>query len=80
MSVPDDWAIMSIEEADASLTAPGAMFEMSQEVVRGRPTAVWKNALPTTRHAVEQMRAFEDREYAVYGDERISYAGLLRAI
>ena len=80
MSDAGTWAVMSIEEADARLTAPGSYFEISDAVVLGRPMKIWANALPSFAAGVEQMRQYEDREYAVYGDERVSYAGLLRAI
>lgn len=70
---------MSISDADAVLTAPGSLFETDEILVRGRPTRVWKNAISNFAEVVEVLRGYEYREFAVYGDERIGYAGLLRA-
>ena len=44
--LPATWPAMSLAEAEAALTAPGAPFEMETVVIRGVPTRVWKNALP----------------------------------
>jgi len=38
------WPVMSIAEAHARLTAPGAPFETETCVIRGVTTTVWKRA------------------------------------
>ena len=74
------WPVLSIAMADAVLTAAGSPFETAETVVCGRPATVWKHALPTLAHAVAHLRQYEALTFAVYGEERIGYAGLLRAI
>ncbi len=63
----------TLEEATAALTAPGAMFEVSEEVIRGIPTRVWKNAPPTLRSVLELSRGHGDATFLVYEDERITF-------
>jgi long-chain acyl-CoA synthetase len=71
---------MSIAEAHALLTAPGARFEMDELVIRGVPTRVFKNAPPTLRHVFATARGFgSSRTFIVYEDERTSYEAFARA-
>jgi len=70
---------MSIEEAHARLTAPGARFEMETVDIRGVPTRVWKNAPGTLRDVFAQLDGYSARDCLVYGNERLSYAGFIRA-
>jgi long-chain acyl-CoA synthetase len=70
---------MSIEEAHARLTAPGARFEMQTVAIRGVPTRVWKNAPGTLRDVFEQLDGYSARDCLVYGAERLSYTGFIRA-
>lgn len=67
------WPAMSIAEAHARLTAPGAPFETETRVVRGIPTTVWKNAPPTLRDLFLIAAAWGDKTFVVYEDERVSY-------
>ncbi|MFC3071437.1 class I adenylate-forming enzyme family protein [Phenylobacterium soli] len=76
---PKSWPVMSIAEAHARLTAPGAPFEIEEKVIRGIRTKVWKNAPPTLRHVFENGRAFGEREFMVYEDDRATYEGFGRA-
>ena len=70
---------MSIAEAHAQLTAPGARFEIEEKVIRGIPTRVWKNAPPTLRDVFLNGRGFGDRELMVYEDDRVTYEAFARA-
>lgn len=65
---------MSLEEADAKLTAPGQMFEMSDEVIRGVPIRAWKNAPAVLGDVVELSRGHGDATFLVYEDERMSFS------
>ena len=65
---------MSIEEANAALTAPGQIFEMEVVDIRGVPTRTWKNAPPTLRSVFDMSAAHGDATFMVYEDERISFA------
>ncbi len=80
VSTPAAWPAMSIAEAHAVLTAPGAPFEMEEVVIRGLPTRTWKNAPATLRDVVVQGRAFGDRVFLVYEDERIDFEAFYRAV
>lgn len=74
------WPAVTLEEAQAVLCAPGALFEMEDIVVRGISMRGWKNQAPTltelARHAREQ---FGDRELVIFEDERVTYEGFFRA-
>jgi len=71
---------MSIAEAHAILTAPGARFEVEDVVIRGVPTKVFKNCPPTLRAVFDTAQSFgPDRTFIVYEDERASYRAFARA-
>jgi long-chain acyl-CoA synthetase len=65
---------MSLEEATALLTAPGAPYELMPCSVRGQALRCWKNVPATVRELVLQTRGHGDRVYLVYEDERLTYA------
>ena len=65
---------MSLQEATAQLTAPGAPYELASSTVRGQPLRFWKNVPATLRELVLQSRQHGDRVYLVYEDERLDYA------
>ena len=73
------WPAMSIAEATAQLTAPGTRLEMETVNIRGIPTRVWKNAPPSNREVFLAGRAFGDREFLVYEDDRCTYETFARA-
>src|SRR5690349_1024530 len=73
------WPALSLEEAHAHLTAPGAAFETAEITVRGVPMRVWKHVPATAAEAFARARAFGPREFLVYGCERVSYEGFARA-
>jgi long-chain acyl-CoA synthetase len=59
----------SLEEVTASLTAPGAMFEMEDVTVRGVPMRAWKHAPRTLRDILQLSVAHGDAEFIVYDGE-----------
>src|SRR5690349_11573173 len=73
------WPALSLAEAHARLTAPGAAFETAETTVRGVRMAVWKHVPATVAEAFLKARAHGDREFLVYQDERITYEGFARA-
>ncbi len=78
---PAGWPVMTREQVKAALCAPGMPFEMDMVSVEGLPTRVWKNALPTLAVLAEHAKtAFSDREFVIYEDERITYAGWYSAV
>ncbi|HEY0105935.1 MAG TPA: class I adenylate-forming enzyme family protein [Rhizomicrobium sp.] len=70
---------MSIADAHAALTAPGARFETEIIDIRGIATKVWKNAPPTNREVFLAGRMYGGREFLVYEDDRCTFEGFARA-
>jgi long-chain acyl-CoA synthetase len=73
------WPVMSIAEAHAMLTAPGARFEIEELPIRGIMTKVWKNAPPTLRDIFLNGRAFPEREFLVYENDRATFDAFAKA-
>jgi long-chain acyl-CoA synthetase len=76
---PKNWPALSLEDAHARLTAPGAAFEIAKATVRGVTMPVWKNVPATAAQAFAQARRHGAQEFLVYGEERVSYDGFARA-
>ena len=74
------WPAMTMDEAKATLCAPDAPFEIETVTIRGIPTRVWKNAIPTLAALVEAGRAHGARTFVVYEDERVSFDAWHRAV
>ena len=72
--MPSDVPSMSIAEANATLTAPGQMFEMEERDIRGVPTRTWKNAPANLRTVLDMSLAHGDKTFLVYEDERTTFA------
>jgi acyl-CoA synthetase (AMP-forming)/AMP-acid ligase II len=64
---------MSLTEATATLTAPGQMFEVGEQVIGGIPTRFWKLAPPSLRAVLELSRGHGDQTFLVYEDERTTF-------
>jgi acyl-CoA synthetase (AMP-forming)/AMP-acid ligase II len=62
------------DEILARLTAPGGPFEIAYEDVLGARLPVIKNRPRSLRELLERSRAHGDKEYAVLGERRLSYA------
>jgi len=62
-----------IDEITASLTAPGALFEIEEVEIGGITTKTWKLAPPSLAAVLEMSRAHGDKEFLVYEDERMSF-------
>ncbi|MDQ3145644.1 MAG: acyl--CoA ligase [Actinomycetota bacterium] len=69
----------TLAEVHAQLTAPGAMFEMGEDVVRGVSTRVWRNTAPSLAAVLESSRERGERPFLVYEDERLSFDEHYRA-
>ncbi|UTP40124.1 acyl--CoA ligase [Phenylobacterium sp. LH3H17] len=74
-----DWPVMSIAQAHAALTARGSRFEIEDLPIRGVVTHTWKNAPPTLRDVFVNGRAFKDREFLVYENDRATFEAFARA-
>ena len=79
IQLPPEWPALSLAQARAALTAPGAKFEMDEVSIDGRLTRIWKNAPPSLPWLLAATRAFGDKVFTVYEDERVSYDANHRA-
>ena len=69
-----------LNKAWAELTATGAPFEVVEVEVRGAKIKTFKNAPPNVRALWVSTAAFAERDYLIYGDERITYAEAHRQV
>jgi long-chain acyl-CoA synthetase len=74
----NDVPSITIGEANATLTAPGQMFEMEELVIRDVPTRTWKNAPTSLRTVLDLSLGHGDATFLVYEDERTTFAGHYR--
>ncbi len=77
---PAGWPAMTREQVKAALCAPGMPFEMETVTIEGIPTRVWKNALPNLAALAESTKAFGEREFVVFDDERVTYSAWYKAV
>jgi len=69
-----------LNRAWGELTAPGAPFEIVTQEVQGAPIRTFKNAPPNVRFLWLSTAQFAERDYLVYGDERITYGEAHRQV
>ena len=69
-----------LNTAWAELTGPGAPMEVVEIEVRGAPAKMFKNSPPTVRDLWLSTVAFAERDYLVFGDERITYGEAHRQV
>jgi long-chain acyl-CoA synthetase len=69
-----------LEEVWNELTGPGAQFEIAEVVVRGNPMRTYVNAPASLRDVWLASRAFAERDYLVYHDERITFTEAHRQV
>src|SRR4029453_1973840 len=62
------------EEAIATLTAPGAPFEIVPMTIDGVPMRVYSKAPASMRDVFLATAQFGDRPFLVYNEERYTYA------
>src|SRR3546814_8526782 len=80
VSLDPAWPKISIAEANAALTAPGARFEMETVLVGGIATRVWKNAPHDLGALLDLSRTHGERLFTILDDERITYEANYREI
>ena len=73
------WPKMSLADATAALTAPGARFEMDTAEIGGIPTRVWKNAPHDLGVLLDLSRTHGERLFTILDDERVSFEANYRA-
>lgn len=74
------WPAMSIAQANAKLAEPGTPLAVSEGVINGIRMKYYPEAPPTIRYMVEASKAFGDRTFLVYEDERASYLAHYKAV
>jgi long-chain acyl-CoA synthetase len=74
-----NWPAVSLDEANRILTAPGAPFEMETINVAGRPVRVYRKAHRDLRAIFESSRAWSERTFVVFENERLSFQDHYRA-
>ena len=77
--IPDGWPARSVAQVQDQLCAPGMPFEMELAEIRGVPTRVWKNAMPSLAALARHGRTHGDATFLIYEDERVSFDGWFRA-
>ncbi|MEN2785244.1 class I adenylate-forming enzyme family protein [Sphingomonas qilianensis] len=80
VTLDPSWPALSLADAEALLTAPGAKFEMETITLRGVPTRVWKNAPPSLAWLAQAARAHGARVFTIYEDERVTFEAQYRAV
>ncbi|QIO34989.1 class I adenylate-forming enzyme family protein [Bradyrhizobium sp. 1(2017)] len=75
-----DWPAVSLDETYRILSAPGAPFEMETIDVAGRPVRVYKKAHRDLRAIFEASKAWGDRTFLVFEDERLTFTEHYRAV
>ena len=70
----NDTPSVSLTEANATLTAPGQMFEMEELDIRGVLTRTWKHGPPSLRTVLDMSVAHGDATFLVHEDERTTFA------
>ena len=76
----DVGAVPTRAEVVATLTAPGAPFEMEEVVVRGVPVRTWKSAPASLRAVFELSALHGDKDFLVYEDERVTFEQSYRIV
>jgi long-chain acyl-CoA synthetase len=64
----------------AALTAPGALFEIHDEPVRGVTMPAFRRRLRSLRAMIEASIRYGDRTYIVDGETRLTFAAHLAAV
>jgi long-chain acyl-CoA synthetase len=79
--LPQNWPALPIAAANALLAGPGSPVELEDRVINGVALKVYKNAPPTIPSILHLANAqFPERTYLVYENERVTFAGLYRAV
>ena len=73
------WPRVSLAEATAALTAPGAPFEMADVLIDGRMTRTWRNAPSDLGALLDLSRTHGERLFTILEGERITYEANWRA-
>ncbi|MDB5451517.1 MAG: AMP-dependent synthetase and ligase, partial [Caulobacteraceae bacterium] len=76
---PAAWPVVTMDEAQEILTAPGAPFEMRVERIDGQDMRVYVKALANLRDLFDLSLAHGERDFMRFDDERLTFADHWRA-
>ncbi len=80
-ALPDNWPVMTIEQANAALAASESPLKLGDAVVDGVPMKVYVNAPPTIASILQFADASHpEREFLIYQDERVTFGAFARAV
>ena len=79
IALDPSWPKVSLAEATAALTAPGAKFEMETVTIRGIPTRTWKYAPHDLGQLFDLSRTHGERLFTILDDERVTFEANYRA-
>ncbi|AKM07719.1 class I adenylate-forming enzyme family protein [Pelagerythrobacter marensis] len=80
MTADRSWPACTIAEAEAALTAPGAPWEMRSEAIGGRTLRTYVHGPRDMRRVIDDSRAYGDREFLIYREERVTFEAHWRAV
>ena len=80
MAAEATFPVMSIDQCNALMTAPGARFELEEKVINGIKLRTYKNAPLTLRDCVLNSINWGDREFLVFEDERVTFSAHYKAV
>jgi len=80
MAADGAFPVMSIAQCNALMTAPGARFELEEKVINGVKLRTYKNAPLTLRDCLLNSKNWDQREFIVFEDERVTFAAHYKAV
>lgn len=80
-ALPEGWPVLSIEDANKALTAPGSPFELSELDINGVKVPIYKNAPETLADLFNTGReTYGHRDFLVFEEDRVTFEALGRAV
>jgi len=70
---------MTVAQAHALMTRGGSPFEISETVIRGVRTRIWKNAPPTLKEVFLRGLTYGDKTFLVYENDRATFIAFAKA-
>lgn len=80
MTMEAAWPAMSIAEAHAALTGPGAPFEIGEDIIRGVPQKVWRTGPAIAPDLLATAYKHGDHTFLICEEDRISFHAFHKAV
>ncbi|MEM9669341.1 MAG: class I adenylate-forming enzyme family protein [Pseudomonadota bacterium] len=78
--LPEGWPAMATVDANAALAAPGSPLAISDTEIDGVSLKTYAEAPPTLADLFNAGRAWGERDFVVYEDERVTFAANAKAV